>query len=185
MEYKLIEYSYGVGCGCKIVFKVLDEIFVYVNEKVLFFGFIVGNDKWDDVVVFDLGDGIVIVSIMDFFMFIVDDLVDFGWIVFVNVISDIYVMGVMFLVVIVILGWLIDKLLFEVVNLVIEGGCQVCQEVGIFLVGGYSIDSLELIFGFVVIGWVKMDELKMNGGVKVGDVFFLIKFLGVGIFSMV
>lgn len=53
------------------------------------------------------------------------------------------------------------------------------------MVGGYSIDSLELIFGFVVIGWVKMDELKMNGGVKVGDVFFLIKFLGVGIFSMV
>lgn len=105
----------------------------------------------------DFGDGIVVISIIDFFMLIVDDVFDFGWIVVVNVISDVYVMGGILLVVIVIFGWLINEIFVEVVWEVIEGGWQVCQDVGILLVGGYSIDSFEFIFGFVVMGCVVVD----------------------------
>ncbi|MCR9098657.1 MAG: selenide, water dikinase SelD [bacterium] len=183
MEYKLTEYSHGAGCGCKIAPKVLDEILAHANEKTPFPGLLVGNDKRDDAAVFDLGDGTAIVSTTDFFMPIVDDPVDFGRIASVNAISDIYAMGATPLVAIAILGWPVDKLPPEVANQVIEGGRRACQEAGIPLAGGHSIDSPEPIFGLAVTGRVKKDELKMNGGAKAGDVLFLTKPLGVGILS--
>lgn len=87
---------------------------------------LVGNEICDDVVVYDLGNGISIISIIDFFMLIVDNLFDFGCIVVINVISDIFVMGGKLIMVIVIFGWLINILLFDIVCEVIEGGCFVC-----------------------------------------------------------
>jgi selenide,water dikinase len=183
MEYKLTEYSHGAGCGCKIAPQVLDEILQHAHEKISFPGLLVGNDQRDDAAVFDLGDGTAVVSTTDFFMPIVDDPVDFGRIASVNAISDIYAMGATPLVAIAILGWPIDKLPAEVANQVIEGGRQACQEAGIPLAGGHSIDSPEPIFGLAVTGRVRKDELKMNGGAKAGDVLFLTKPLGVGILS--
>ncbi|MEQ8703671.1 MAG: selenide, water dikinase SelD [Phaeodactylibacter sp.] len=183
MEYKLTEYSHGAGCGCKIAPKVLDEILKHTKETSPFPGLLVGNDERDDAAVFDLGDGTAVVSTTDFFMPIVDDPVDFGRIASVNAISDIYAMGATPLVAIAILGWPIDKLPPEVANQVIEGGRQACQEAGIPLAGGHSIDSPEPIFGLAVTGRVQTAQLKMNGGAKAGDVLFLTKPIGVGILS--
>lgn len=86
----------------------------------------VGNEICDDVVVYDLGNGISVISIIDFFMLIVDNFFDFGCIVVTNVISDIFVMGGKLIMVIVILGWLINKFFLEIVCEVTEGGCYVC-----------------------------------------------------------
>ena len=58
-----------------------------------------------------------------------------------------------------------------------------CEAAGIPVAGGHSIDSVEPIYGLVVIGLVHPDRVKRNAGAKPGDVLVLGKGLGVGIQS--
>jgi len=182
-EYKLTQYSHGAGCGCKISPKVLDTILKSSSLPTQFPKLLVGNSERDDAAVFDLGDGSAIVSTTDFFMPIVDDPHDFGRIASVNAISDVYAMGGTPLVAIAILGWPINEIPAEVANQVIEGARNVCEEAGIPLAGGHSIDSPEPIFGLAVTGKVKTAHLKKNGGATKSCKLFLTKPLGVGILS--
>jgi selenide,water dikinase len=181
--YKLTQYSHGAGCGCKIAPKVLDTILHQQSEKMHFPQLLVGNEERDDAAVFDIGNGIGIVSTTDFFMPIVDDAEDFGRIAAVNAISDIYAMGGTPIMAIAVLGWPINSLPAEVANMVIEGGRKACAEAGIPLAGGHSIDSPEPIFGLAVTGIVPTGQLKKNGGASPGATLFLTKPLGVGIFT--
>jgi selenide,water dikinase len=73
--------------------RVLDEILksnlsLPDNDKLL-----VGNSSKDDAAVYDLGNGMALISTTDFFTPIVDDAFDFGRIAAANAISDIYAMG--------------------------------------------------------------------------------------------
>jgi selenide, water dikinase len=182
-SFKLTQYSRGAGCGCKIAPKVLDEILkssfvVPDNNKLL-----VGNHSKDDAAVYDIGNGMALISTTDFFMPIVDDAFDFGRIAAANSISDVYAMGGKPLMAIAILGWPVDKLPVELAQKLIEGGRAICAEAGIPLAGGHSIDSQEPIFGLAVTGIVPIENLKQNNTAQEGDYLFLTKPLGVGILS--
>src|SRR6187397_2143155 len=116
---KLTQYSHGAGCGCKIAPKVLDEILkssitIPDNDKLL-----VGNSSKDDAAVYDLGNGMALISTTDFFMPIVDDAFDFGRIAAANSISDVYAMGGKLLLAIAVLGWPVEKLSSEIAQRVI------------------------------------------------------------------
>jgi selenide,water dikinase len=87
------------------------------------------------------------------------------------------------LMAIAIFGWPLDKLPPEVGQQVIEGGRSVCQEAGMILAGGHSIDSPEPIFGLAVTGRVKIEHLKENSKAQVGDRIYLTKPLGIGILT--
>lgn len=179
----LTQYSHGAGCGCKISPKVLDEILkssiAMPDDKKL----LVGNHSKDDAAVYDLGNGMALISTTDFFMPIVDDAFDFGRIAAANSISDVYAMGGKPLMAIAILGWPVEKLPVELAQKVIEGGRTICAEAGIPLAGGHSIDSTEPIFGLAVTGIVPIENLKKNNTAQEGDHLFLTKPLGVGILS--
>jgi selenide, water dikinase len=180
---KLTQYSHGAGCGCKIAPKVLDEIlkssFVLPDNNKL----LVGNHSKDDAAVYDIGNGMALISTTDFFMPIVDDAFDFGRIAAANSISDVYAMGGKPLMAIAILGWPVEKLPLELAQKIIEGGRNICAEAGIPLAGGHSIDSQEPIFGLAVTGIVPIDNLKKNNTAQEGDHLFLTKPLGAGILS--
>lgn len=182
-KVRLTQYSHGAGCGCKIAPAVLSEILGEMESPLPFANLLVGNDKRDDAAVFDQGDGTAIISTTDFFMPIVDDPITFGRIAATNAISDIYAMGGSPMMAIAILGWPIDKLSAKVAGQVLEGGRRACQDAGIPLAGGHSIDSPEPIFGLAVTGKVSIDQLKENSTAKVGAKFYLTKGLGVGILS--
>ncbi|MEO7393317.1 MAG: selenide, water dikinase SelD [Chitinophagaceae bacterium] len=180
---KLTQYSHGAGCGCKIAPKILDEILksniaLPDNNKLL-----VGNDSKDDAAVYDLGNGMALISTTDFFMPIVDNAFDFGRIAAANSISDVYAMGGKPLMAIAILGWPVEKLPVELAQKLIEGGRSLCTEAGIPLAGGHSIDSQEPIFGLAVTGIVPIENLKKNNTAQEGDYLFLTKPLGVGVLS--
>jgi selenide,water dikinase len=179
----LTQFSHGAGCGCKIAPKVLDEILKSSiaapdNKKLL-----VGNHTKDDAAVYDMDNGMALISTTDFFMPIVDDAFDFGRIAAANSISDVYAMGGKPLMAVAILGWPVEKLPVELAQRVIEGGRTVCAEAGIPLAGGHSIDSPEPIFGLAVTGIVPIENLKKNNTAQEGDLLFLTKPLGVGILS--
>lgn len=180
MSVRLTQYSHGAGCGCKISPAVLDTILSNAGTQPLFPQLLVGNENRDDAAVYDLGDGKSIVSTTDFFMPIVDDPENFGRIAAANAISDIYAMGGKPIMAIAILGWPIDKLPEEVAGLVVKGGREVCNEAGIPLAGGHSIDCPEPIFGLAVTGVVPTNEVKRNEGAQVGDLLYLTKPLGIG-----
>ncbi len=180
---KLTQFSHGVGCGCKISPKILDEILksnltIPDNKNLL-----VGNSSKDDAAVYDLENGMALISTTDFFMPIVDDAFDFGRIAAANSISDVYAMGGKPLMAIAVLGWPVEKIPVELAQKVIDGGRTVCKEAGIPLAGGHSIDSPEPIFGLAVTGIVEKENLKKNDTAQEGDLLFLTKPLGVGILS--
>jgi selenide,water dikinase len=181
-EIRLTQFSHGAGCGCKIAPKVLDEILQNTNA---FRGdnLIVGNDTKDDAAVYDLGNGSGLISTTDFFMPIVDDPFYFGRIAAANAISDVYAMGGKPIMALAVLGWPLSKLSTSIAKRVIEGGVSACSEAGIPLAGGHSIDSPEPIFGLSVNGLVSLANLKQNNKAKEGDLLFLTKPIGVGIFS--
>jgi selenide, water dikinase len=179
----LTQYSRGAGCGCKISPKILDEILksnisIPDNKNLL-----VGYSSKDDAAVYDLGNGMALISTADFFMPIVDDAFDFGRIAAANSISDVYAMGGHPLMAIAVLGWPVEKLPVELAQKVIEGGRTICNEAGIPLAGGHSVDSTEPIFGLAVSGLVDKENLKKNNTAEEGDWIFLTKPLGVGILS--
>jgi selenide,water dikinase len=162
---------------------LLDEILQSTQERTVYPQLLIGNDHNDDAAAFDLGNGTSVLSTTDFFMPIVDDAFTFGQIAATNALSDIYAMGGRPLMAISIFGWPIDKLSAEVGRRVIEGGRSVCEEAGIPLAGGHSIDSPEPIFGLAATGIVDNENLMQNAGAEADCLLFLTKPLGIGILT--
>ncbi len=182
-EVKLTEYSHGAGCGCKISPMLLEEILDTSREHIVYPELLVGNENNDDAAAFDLGNGTSVLSTTDFFMPIVDDPFTFGRIAATNALSDIYAMGGRPLMAIAIFGWPIEKLSAKVASAVIDGGRSVCEDAGIPLAGGHSIDSPEPIFGLAATGLVENEFLMQNNSATVACEIFLTKPLGIGILS--
>lgn len=180
---KLTEYSHGAGCGCKISPMLLDEILQTTRENIEYPQLLVGNANKDDAAAFDLGNGTSVLSTTDFFMPIVDDAFTFGQIAATNALSDIYAMGGKPLMAISIFGWPIEKLSADVARAVIDGGRSICEEAGIPLAGGHSIDSPEPIFGLAVTGLVQNKNLMQNSNAQENCLIFITKPLGIGILS--
>lgn len=180
---KLTSFSHGAGCGCKISPKVLTTILESTTPKIEDSRLLVGNDTRDDAAVYDMGNGIGIISTTDFFLPIVDDPFTFGRIAATNAISDVYAMGGKPLMAIAILGWPINKIAPEIAAQVMEGGRKACTDAGIILAGGHSIDNEEPIFGLAVTGSVVISNLKRNDKAEAGSILYLTKPLGVGILS--
>ncbi|VGO15564.1 Selenide, water dikinase [Pontiella desulfatans] len=182
-DVKLTQYSHGAGCGCKISPELLESILETSRPALPHPNLLVGNDSKDDAAAFDLGNGTSVLSTTDFFMPIVDDPFTFGRIAATNALSDIYAMGGKPLMAISIFGWPINKLPAEVGRQVIDGGRAACDDAGIPLAGGHSIDSPEPIFGLAVTGIVDNVNLKQNNTAEAGCEMFLTKPLGIGILS--
>lgn len=180
---KLTQFSHGAGCGCKIAPAVLDTILKSHTNTTEHTQLLVGNGSKDDAAVYDLNNGMALISTTDFFTPIVDDAFAFGRIAGANAISDVYAMGGKPILAIAILGWPIDKLSPELAQQVLEGARQICAEAGIPLAGGHSIDTPEPIFGLAVNGLVSIDHLKKNNTAQQGDLLFITKPIGVGILS--
>jgi selenide,water dikinase len=182
-EVKLTQYSHGAGCGCKISPTVLNDILHGNVGSLSDSRLLVGNSSRDDAAVYDIGNGMAIMSTTDFFMPIVDDPFTFGRIAAVNAISDIYAMGGTPLMAIAVLGWPVDKLDTDIARQVLDGGRFACKEAGIVLAGGHSIDNPEPVFGLAVTGQVEIAKVKRNDRATSGCKLYLTKPLGVGILT--
>jgi len=180
---RLTSLSHGGGCGCKIAPAVLTEILAKLPSGMLDPALLVGTETSDDAAVYKLNDEQAIVATTDFFMPIVDDPHDFGRIAATNALSDIYAMGARPLLALAIVGMPLGKLSVAVIQQILAGGAAVCQAAGIPIAGGHSIDSVEPIYGLVVLGLVHPQRIKRNSTAQGGDALVLGKALGVGILS--
>ncbi|HCE08451.1 MAG TPA: selenide, water dikinase SelD [Oxalobacteraceae bacterium] len=183
LPIKLTSFSHGGGCGCKIAPGVLAEILKKSGGFPVPKELMVGIETADDAAVYKLNDEQALIATTDFFMPIVDDPYDFGRIAATNAISDVYAMGGTPIMALALVGMPIDKLPLAVIGDIIRGGESICAEAGIPIAGGHTIDSVEPIYGLVVLGLVHPSKVKRNADAKAGDKLILGKPLGVGILS--
>jgi len=180
---RLTSFSHGGGCGCKIAPGVLSDILKNTGKLPVPPQLLVGIETADDAAVWKLNDEQALIATTDFFMPIVDDPYDFGRIAATNAISDVYAMGGRPIMALAIVAMPIDRLPVDTIARILEGGESVCAAAGIPIAGGHTIDSVEPIYGLIVMGLVHPDKLKRNAGARPGDRLVLGKPLGVGVLS--
>jgi len=180
---RLTSLAHGGGCGCKLAPSVLHQLLTDQPAARPFKQLLVGTETGDDAAVWQLDNGTCVVATTDFFMPVVDDPFDFGRIAATNAISDIYAMGATPIMALAILGMPLDKVPVELVRQILAGGSAICAAAGIPIAGGHSIDSPEPIYGLVVIGTCRADQVRRNAGAEPSDLLILTKPLGVGIYS--
>jgi selenide,water dikinase len=182
-EPRLTSLSHGGGCGCKIAPAVLSEILKGTLQMPIPKELMVGIATADDAAVYKINDEQALIATTDFFMPIVDDPYDFGRIAATNAISDVYAMGGKPILALALVGMPINVLSTDTIGKILAGGASVCNTAGIPIAGGHTIDSVEPIYGLVVLGLIHPDRVKRNDGARVGDVMVLGKPIGVGILS--
>ncbi len=183
LPIRLTSFSHGGGCGCKIAPGLLSDILKQSRGFPVPPQLLVGIETADDAAVYRLNDEQARIATTDFFMPIVDDPFDFGRIAATNAISDVYAMGGTPIMALALVGMPIDKLPVETIGRILAGGETVCAAAGIPIAGGHTIDSVEPIYGLVVMGLVHPNKLKRNADAQAGDKLILGKALGVGVLS--
>lgn len=143
---------------------------------------LVGLDAPDDAAVYRITDEIAIVQTVDFFTPIVDDPYSWGRIAAANALSDVYAMGGRPITALNLIGWP-RSLDFEILGRVIDGAGDTCEEAGVSIVGGHSVDDPEPKFGLAVTGTVHPDRIVRKTGAAPGSLLVLTKPLGMGIIS--
>ena len=119
---------------------------------------------------------------MDFFTPIVDDAFDWGRIASANALSDVYAMGARPIVAMNLVGWP-RSLGMELLGRVLEGGAALCDEAGVTIVGGHSVDDPEPKYGMAVTGVVHPEAIVRKTTAAPGDEVVITKAIGTGIIS--
>lgn len=140
-------------------------------------------DAMDNAGVYRISKTVAIIQTVDFFTPIVDDPYAFGQIAAANSLSDVYTMGGKPVTAMNIVCFPTKKLPTNVLKGVLKGGADKLKEAGVVLIGGHSVDDIELKYGLAVTGTVRPDKLITNGGARAGDKLILTKPLGTGIIS--
>src|ERR1700710_460416 len=182
-ELRLTSLAHGGGCGCKLAPSVLQQLLADQVETNPFRQLLVGTETGDDAAVWQIDDGTCVIATTDFFMPMVDDPFDFGRIAAANAISDVYAMGGTPIMALAIVAMPIAQLPVEVIGRVLAGGNAGGAAAGTPIAGGHTIDSVEPIYGLVVMGLVHPDRVRRNSDARAGDVLILGKPLGVGVLS--
>lgn len=142
---------------------------------------LVGLESPDDAAVYSLGGGRLLVASVDFFTPVVDDPEDFGAIAAANALSDLYAMGATPAFALSVLAVPAATLSTEVAAGILRGAAATCEEAGIVIAGGHSIDDDEPKFGLVAIGFAEAGRIYRKTGARPDDAIVLGKALGTGI----
>src|SRR5205085_7011122 len=72
---------------------------------------------------------------------------------------------------------------FEILGEIMRGGLEILTQNGVALLGGHSVDSAQIMFGYAVTGTIDPNKVAANSGARVGDSLILTKPIGTGIIS--
>ncbi len=144
---------------------------------------LVGIETADDAGVFKISEEIALVQTVDFITPIVDDPFLFGQIAAANALSDVYAMGGTPLTALNIVGFPRETLDLSILTEILRGGLLKVHEAGAVLLGGHTVNDLELKYGLSVTGRVDPGKVVSNRGARAGDALVLTKPIGTGIIS--
>lgn len=179
---RLTTFSHGGGCACKLGIEELDEVLSFVRASSNDPALLIGLEAPDDAAVYRVTDDLALVQTVDFFTPIVDDPFAWGRIAAANALSDVYAMGGTPRTALSLVAWP-RSLDFSLLGRVLEGAADACEEAGVSIVGGHSVDDPEPKFGLAVTGTADPTRLITKRGAEPGADLVLTKPLGVGIIS--
>ena len=136
----------------------------------------------DDAAVYKITNDTCIALTVDFFPPNVDDPYTYGQISAANSMSDIYAMGGDPIIGLNIAAFP-KKFPIEIINNILLGAKEKCDEAGLSILGGHTIYDDEPKYGLAVIGKINCNEIKKNNTAKSGDLLILTKALGTGIIT--
>ena len=143
----------------------------------------VGFDTADDAGVYLLRDDLAIVQTLDFFTPIVDDPYDYGRIAALNSINDVWAMAGTPLTALAITCFPKKGVDPAILGEIMRGGLETLNKYGVTLIGGHSVDSEQIMFGYAVTGVIDPAKIASNAGAQPGDVIILTKPIGTGVIS--
>jgi selenide,water dikinase len=144
---------------------------------------LVGFDKADDAGVYRLRDDLAIVQTVDFFTPIVDDPFVYGQIAALNSINDVWAMAGPPLTALAITCFPKKGVDPAILGEIMRGGQETLNKYGVTLIGGHSVDSEQIMFGYSVTGVIDPAKIASNAGARPGDVIILTKPIGTGVIS--
>jgi selenide,water dikinase len=178
---KLTAMAKAAGCAAKlnpaILESVLRKLPWQTDPNVL-----VGFETNDDAGVYLVNEDLALVQTVDFFTPIVDDPFLFGQIAAANALSDVYAMG----------GRPISSLSLvgfpenadpAILEQIIRGGLSKMNEAHCSVLGGHSIRTGDMLFGYAVTGTVHPKKIWRNVGARPGDVLIFTKPIGTGVIT--
>jgi len=121
------------------------------------------------------------IQTVDFFTPIVDDPFTFGQVAVANSLSDVYAKGGKPLTALNIVCFPVKTMDISILREILTGGLDKMREAGVVLVGGHSVEDMELKYGLSVTGIIHPEKVVLNTGSKAGDKLLLTKPLGTGI----
>jgi selenide, water dikinase len=144
---------------------------------------LVGFDTADDAGVYRLRDDLAIVQTVDFFTPIVDDAFVYGQIAALNSINDVWAMAGTPLTALAITCFPKKGVDPAILGEIMRGGLETLNKYGVTLIGGHSVDSEQIMFGYAVTGVIDPSKIATNAGARPGDVIILTKPIGTGVIS--
>ena len=189
---RLTKNTHGMGCGCKISPKILNNLLNSLPkmksiEKNIE-NILVSNDTCDDACVYNLqnksnesnNDKNALITTLDFLTPICDKPYDYGQIATANAISDIYAMGGKPINALTIVAFPISRLPINVLKEILIGAFDKADEANCPILGGHSIEDNEPKFGLSVNGLCNKNFIWKNSTIEENDIIFLTKEIGVG-----
>src|SRR5258705_3485628 len=143
----------------------------------------VGFETADDAGVYRLRDDLALVQTLDFFTPIVDDPYDYGRIAALNSINDVWAMAGTPITAMAITCFPKKGVDPAILGEIMRGGLETLNKYGVTLIGGHSVDSEQIMFGYSVTGVIDPDKIATNSGARAGDVIILTKPIGTGVIS--
>ena len=130
-----------------------------------------------------LREDLAIVQTVDFFTPIVDDPFVYGQIAALNSINDVWAMAGTPLTALAITCFPKKGVDPAILGEIMRGGLETLNKYGVTLIGGHSVDSQQIMFGYAVTGVIDPARIATNAGAQPGDVIILTKPIGTGIIS--
>lgn len=128
-------------------------------------------------------DDLAIVQTLDFFTPIVDDPFVYGQIAALNSINDVWAMAGTPITAMAITCFPKKGVDPAILGEIMRGGLETLNKYGVTLIGGHSVDSGQIMFGYSVTGIIDPKKIATNAGAQPGDVIILTKPIGTGVIS--
>lgn len=180
-QVKLTAMAKAAGCAAKLNPATLDAVLRKLPQQTDP-NVLVGFDTNDDAGIYRISESLALVQTVDFFTPIVDDPFLFGQIAAANALSDVYAMGGKPISSLSLVGFP-EKGDPGILEQIIRGGLAKMNEAQCSVIGGHSIRTEDMLFGYAVTGTIHPGRVWRNVGARPGDALLFTKPLGTGVIT--
>lgn len=137
----------------------------------------------DDAGVYQLTDDLAIVQTVDFITPVVNDSYIYGQIAAANSLSDIFAMGATVKTALNVVAHDNCHVSPEMLAEMMRGGADKVREAGGVILGGHTVEDLEMKYGLSVTGIVHPNKIVRNNTIQPGDKIIQTKPIGMGVIT--